>query len=206
MGWFYILLLKTVPWVELIIWIIILLSCFSLDGALRDIRKRGTYYFTNQSFPGRRRWEYNNGYFWFPWTFAPTFLTFLLHCSFEVATLLVIHSSDLVWNDIILKEHFWASTLWHSLLPLNALGQPLVYFITLQQTDKAFVLCSQMRLSDPLYPLCHVIWCFVYNIYSINAFKSNCVLSTASHLSQNEDFIMVIMIHSTFMIRKNLED
>lgn len=61
------------------------------------------------------------------------------------------------------------------------------------------------EISDPLRASYHVTWYSVYNTHSINAFKSNWMLSTASHLSQNEDFIVVIMTHSTFMIRKNLE-
>lgn len=84
MEWFHILLLKTLPLVELIIVVLILPSSFSFGW----VSKNKTA-LTNQSFPEERRWKYNN-YFCLPCTplsFSPTFMLFQLYYWLEMTIL-----------------------------------------------------------------------------------------------------------------------
>ena len=93
-----------------------------------------------------RRWKCNNGYFCLPCCpllFLPTFMPFhwltqLVQNDHALQSFSLIHSSDLV-NGIDLLEHFMSPCphdSLHSLLPLKALGQPVVisrYYIWLKK-------------------------------------------------------------------------
>lgn len=154
MEWFHILLLKTLPLVELIIAVLILPSSFSLGWVSK--KKSGLLHWLIKA---SQRGEGGNIRATSA-SHAHLFHSLLLPCSFSYTAGLkwplspnLIPSSDLLLNGIIPTEQpvspcpmtFSASTE----CPWTATS----YFTTCHETDKAFALCSQMSLSDPLHSL-----------------------------------------------------
>lgn len=146
MEWFHILLLKTLPLVELIIVVLTLPSSFSLGWVSQ---KKGDllHWLTKAS----QRGEGGNITATSA-SHAHLFHSCLLSCSFSYTAGLkwplspsLTPSSDLLLNG---PMTFSASPE----CPWTATSYPT----TCHETDKACVLCPQMSLSDPLYSLQHV--------------------------------------------------